>query len=84
MWEQIPNPDIDSDGDKDTKYHLSFSGLPGQLLRLIRKLRVMKSYMGALWHKIISRVASTQEESQAKKEGGMTDFNAQISSSERK
>ena len=84
VWEKLSNPSIDSDGGKDTKYHLSFSVLPGQLLRHIQKIRVMKSYLGTLWHKILPRVASTQEESQAKKEGGMTDLNAQIYSSERK
>ena len=46
VWEKLLNPDIDSYGDEDTKYHSSFSGLSGQILRLIRQLRLLESYLG--------------------------------------
>ena len=52
VWEQLPNTYIDSDGGKDTKAHLPFSGLLGQLLRLIRQLRVMESYLSTSWNKV--------------------------------
>ena len=83
LCEQLPNPDIDSDGSKDTKSHLSFSIFSGQILRLIRYLRVLELYLGTLWHKVAFRVASTQEEARAKKEGVIPDFNAQSSTSDR-
>ena len=84
MWEQLPNTEIDSDGGEDTKDHSSFSGLSGQLLRLIRHIRVPESYLGTSWHKVTLRVDSTRDEAQDKKEGVMPGFNAQISTSERK
>ena len=84
VWEKLPNIDIYSDGGKDTKSHLSFSGFSGQFLRLVQYLRVLESYLGTLWHKVTIRVASTLEEAQDNKEGGMSDFNDQISTSERK
>ena len=80
--EKLPNTGIDRDGGEDTKSHSSFYGLSGQLLRLILKLRVMESYFGTSWHKVTFRVAYTQEEAQYKKEGLVTDFNAQSSTSE--
>ena len=64
VWEKLPNLDIDSDVGEDTKYHSSFSGLSGQLLRIIQQIRVLESYLGTLWHKVIFRVASNQEETQ--------------------
>ena len=84
VWEKLPNPDIDSDGSEDTKSHSSFSGLSVQLLRLIRQLRVLESYLGTSWHKVTFRVASTREEALDNKEVVMLDFNAQRSTSERK
>ena len=83
MWEKLTNPEIDSDDGEDTKSHLSFSGLSGQLLRLIRQIRVLESYLGTLWQKVTFRVASTREEARSKKEGVMTNFNVQRSTSER-
>ena len=82
MWEQLTNPDIDSYDGEDKKSHSSFSGLLGHLLRLIRQLRVLESYLGTSLQKVTFRVASIQEKERAKKEGGMPDFNAQSSTSE--
>ena len=81
MWEQLPNTEIDSDGRDDKKAHLSFYFLLGHLLRIIPQIRVLDLYLGKSWYKIAFRVASIQEETQAKKEGVITDFNAQISTS---
>ena len=67
VWEKVPNPDIDSDGIEDTESCFSFSGLLRQLLRIIRKLRVLESYLGTSWHKVTFRVASIREEAQANK-----------------
>ena len=61
VWEQLPNTDIESDDGDDTKDNLSFSGLSGHLLRLIRQLRVLESYLGTSWHNVTFRVASTRE-----------------------
>ena len=83
MWEKLTNTEIYSDGGEDTQSHSSFSGLSGQLLRLIRQLRVMEYYLGTSWHKVTFRFASTREEARAKNEGVMPDFNAQRSTSER-
>ena len=44
---------------------------------------VLESYLGTSWHKVTFRVASTQEDARAKKEGVVPDFNAQSSTSER-
>ena len=84
VWEKLPNPDIDIDGGKDAKSCCSLSSLSGQLLRIIQQLRVLELYLGTFWHKVTIRVASTLEEAQDNKEGGMSDFNDQISTSERK
>ena len=46
VWDQPLNPDIESDVGYDTKAHSSFSGLSGQLLRIIRHLRVLELYLG--------------------------------------
>ena len=54
----------------------------GQLLRLVRQLRVLESYLGTLWHKVTFRVSSTQDEALVKKEGVIPDFNSQSSTSE--
>ena len=83
MCEKLLNPNIYSDGIEDKKSHSSFSGLSGKLLRLIRPLRVLESYLGTLWHKVTFRVDSTQEEARAKKECVMPDFNSQRSTLER-
>ena len=79
VWKKLPNSNIDSDCSEDTKYHPSLSGLSGQPLRIIRKLRVLELYLGTSWHKFTFRVSSTREEAQAKKEGVMPDFNAERS-----
>ena len=84
LWEQLQNYDIYSDDGEDKNSHLSFSGLLGQLLRLIRQLRVLESYLGTSWQKISFRGTSTQEEALDKKEGVMPDFNAQSSTLEHK